>query len=189
MTHFSPLDDAGEMVVTYGGGDRVETVPDGLNIYAWQIPEASLPVFRVHRYEPATAPLAHALWESEVFDYQLVAVIEVGTVRSGLGFEAVDSTVRFEFSDDLTRISQGRLDGFITRAEALTRFIQLDCLLSLGLCPGFDCDLDPPIETIADLLDCRGAPLDSDLDPAIEGNDAYRASILFSSEEVELQVQ
>lgn len=190
MTRLSALDADDAMRVTYGGGDLVERVDDGLDLYAWQVPEANLPTFSIHRYASEAQPLAYNTWESDVFDYRLVAVVTVGETQVGLGFEASDSTVRFRFNDDLSEVTTGRLEGFITRKEAELRAIDIqDCLLSMGICPGFDCDNDPPIATVADILDCRGARMDADIDPLVDGDDAYRAVILFHSLEVELTDQ
>ena len=60
------------------------------------------------------------------------------------------------------------------------------CVLSQAVCPSYECDVDPPILTIADVLDCNGAPLDADVDPEIDGNDAYRAIINFDSTQINL---
>ena len=88
----------------------------------------------------------------------------------------------------MTQIESGRLDGFITREEAESRELELEdnCLLALGLCPAHNC-ADPPMGTLADVLDCNEVVLDADIDPNIEGHDAYSASIFFQSEEVIIQ--
>jgi len=190
MTAFSARAEDDTMMVTYGGGDRVMAVPDGYDQYAWQFPPDTLPAFQVSRYADPNDPLQDAVWESEVFDYRLVAVFEFMDVRSEVGFVAKSATVQLRFSEDLDRIEDGVLEGYITREESESRFLNLNdpnCFLTLGVCPSFDCANDPPLQTLADVLDCNGAVLDADIDPDIEGHDAYRAVIYFQSNRVEIQ--
>lgn len=190
MTEFSARGEDDTVMVTYGGGDRVMAVPDGYDIYAWQFPPDTLPTFQMSRYQDPNDPLQDAVWESEVFDYRLVAVFEFMNVQSEVGFLAKNATTRMRFSQDLSQIEDGVLEGYITRQEAENRFLNLDdpqCFLTLGLCPTFDCVNDLPLQTLADVLDCNGAELDSDVDPDIEGHDAYRAVIYYQSERIEVQ--
>jgi hypothetical protein len=177
--------DGDQIVVYYGGADRVEHNDDAPDLYAWQLPER-LPTFRVHRLEDPEAPQQGHTWQSDVFLYELVALFGDGEPRQGLGFEAADTVVTMTFNEELTQITSGSIQGYLTREEAEDRTLGIaeDCLLSRALCPSFDCDTDEPILTVANLLDCNEVELDSDIDPAIEGNDAYRADIFFQSDEV-----
>jgi hypothetical protein len=173
--------------VYYGGGDRLEQHDDGPDVYRWQLPD-DLPSFLMRRLQDPEQPLQGNTWRSDVFDYELVALFGDEVPRGRLGFEAVQTQVTMTFDPDLTQIMEGRIEGYITRAEAERRELGLvdNCALSRLLCPAYDCTNDPPLATFAELLDCNGVPTDSDLDPLIEGNDAYRASIFFQSERVEL---
>ena len=190
MTLFSPIDEAGVITVTYGGGDRVMSNPEGFDTYAWQFPPDTLPTFTIERFQSLDDPMQDDTWESEVFDYRLAAVFEFNGIRSTLGFEAKNAIMKATFNEDLTEIINGSLAGYITREEAESRFLNLDdpdCFFTIGLCPTFDCGVDEPLQTIADVLDCNDAELDSDIDPEIEGNDAYRAVIAFESKRVEIE--
>ncbi len=169
----------------YGGADLVTENDNGPDTYAWQLPDR-LPMVEVHPMDPEAEDFDPDVWVADPFTYELVAVFTDGDIRSGLGFEAEQTSLTMRFTPDLTGIVEGRLNGFITRAEAESRSLQLaeNCLLALGLCPTFSCANDPPMETLADVLDCNDVVLDSDIDPNIEGHDAYRAVIFFQSNEV-----
>lgn len=174
----------------YGGASRLEVVEDGPDVYAWQFPVDQLPGFRVRPALPEEAPDPSNptnTWVSDVFDYRLMAIFTFNGVQSVLGFEAKQTVMTATFSEDLETITAGRLEGYITREEAESRLLNLDdpdCLISRGICPGFECGVDAPLMSIADVLDCNGAVMNADVDPDIEGHDAYMTSIFFESRRV-----
>jgi hypothetical protein len=172
-----------EIIVYYGGADRLQRVDEGPDRYRWQIPDA-LPSFRIHRLVDEAEPLQGHTWQSEVFDYRLVALFG----GSELSFEAVQTTVTFRFNEALTEVEGGRIEGYLTRAEAERRALGIggDCFRSLAICPMYDCQNDEPLLTVADVLDCNAVPLDSDVEPLVEGDDSYRVEIFFVSEEATL---
>lgn len=185
LIEFGPLDDEGVSEMVYGGADRLIDVNDGPDTWRWQLPD-ELPSTAVHPLREEGDPLNGRRWQSDTFDYQLVALFGDTPNRLRLGFEAAQTVLTMEFSEDLSQIVSGRLDGYITRDEAVTRTVDLsgNCLLAVGLCPAHSCANDPPLETLADILDCLEVPLNADIDPNIEGHDAYTAAIFFQSEAV-----
>ena len=188
MIEFAPVDDEGLSEMTYGGADQVLEVEEGPDVWAWQLPD-ELPSVQVHRMVQEDDPFDGTWWQSDPFDYQLVALFGDGPRRSRLGFTAAQTTLTMQFSDDLSQIITGRLDGFITREEAESRRVDFagNCILALAMCPVHDCGEDPPFETLSDILDCNEVVMDADIDPNLEGHDAYRASIFFESELVTIE--
>ena len=188
MTQWTGLDEENRSEMFYGGGDRVLEVDDGPDVWIWQVPNR-LPSVLVHPLIEENDPLNGRRWQTEPFDYELVALFGEGPNRFSLGFEAVQTVLTVEFSEDMSEIVAGRLEGFITREEVLSRDVDLsdNCIIARGLCPTFDCDQDPPWETLGDVFDCLQIPMNADLDPNLEGHDAYSASIFFQSELVTIQ--
>jgi hypothetical protein len=184
LIDFSPLDEANESEMFYGGAERVLEVEDGPDVWTWQLP-LDLPSVQVYPDIREDDPLNGRRWTTDPFTYELVAIF--GEFR--LGFEAVDAVVSMEFSEDLSQVVSGRLTGYITREEVEGRGVDFtdNCLLATGLCPAFDCVNDPPWETLAEVFDCLEIPLNADIDPNLEGDDAYDASIFFQSEQVIIQ--
>ncbi len=183
MTAMGPLD--GDTVeVTYGGADRITRVMDGPDEWAWQVPER-LPTFTMTRMEGGD-PLQSSAWQSEVFQYRLVALYG-DEPRAGIGFTAEQTVVTMRFNPELTEIVEGTIRGYMTRDEAENRRLEIsdNCLLQQGACPMVDCD-NAPLMTLADVLDCNEVEPDYDLDDEIEGNDAYTTEIYFTSEIVTL---
>jgi len=179
MTAMGPLEN-GTIEVMYGGADRVLEREDEPDQWLWQLPER-VPSFEMTRQSEDIDPLQSDTWVSEVFNYQLVALYG-DEPRSQLGFEARDTVVTMQFSEDLTLITGGTIRGYMTRTEAESRFLELDeCILQQGLCPNVDCD-QAPLQTLADILDCNDVQPDAEVD----NEDAYTTEVYFSSELVEL---
>ena len=180
MTAMGPLED-GTIQVVYGGADRVLIGNEEPDQWRWQLPER-LPVFEIRRQTEGVPPLQSDTWVSDVFDYQLVALYG-DEPRSRIGFEARQTVVTMQFSQDLQSITGGTIRGYMTRVEAESRFLELDdnCLLQQGLCPAVDCEL-APLQTLADILDCNEVAPDAEIDD----EDAYITEVYFSSEIVEV---
>ena len=188
MIDFSDLDESNHSEMFYGGGDRILEVDEGPDVWAWQLPD-ELPSVVVYPLIEENDPLNGRRWRSDPFDYQLVALFGDEPRRFRLGFEAAQTVLTMEFTEDMSEIISGRLEGYITREEAENRSVDFsdNCILARGLCPIFDCANDPPMENLGAVFDCLEIPLNADIDPNIEGHDAYEASIFFQSERVTIQ--
>ncbi|MEO1268357.1 MAG: hypothetical protein AAFX99_09675 [Myxococcota bacterium] len=198
MTDIAPLADNDTLLVTYGGGDPAGPIMDGVTpTYRWQRPD-ELPTFSMSPYADPERPLAGESWMSEVFDYELVALFEFDGQQNRIGLEVLDTVVEMRFSPGEERITRGFITGFITRQEAEDRWLNfgsdcdegvgsLCCIVSVGVCPTYNCSDDPELGDIAAVLDCNGAEMDADLDPEIPGPDAYQTTIFFESIRVHLE--
>jgi len=131
-------------------------------------------------------------WVSLPWDYNLDAVVTFtfpgfGTQTARVGFLTEDVRLELVLDEDGLTAS-AVLEGYLTREEAEDRFMisveEAGSAFALLLCSE-DTSYVPAdgVWHFADLFDCNGAPLDSDRDPEIEGNDAYfiRMEIQFVS--------